>query len=120
MPWIVNEQKKEIIFLEDEAAPLLKYGGYEDYPWVETAEDIAGTLNNMDDEDYEDAIQYCCADMTQYIDDYIANVEELTIVESEYRNPRSLLLDIAESLEEILIARGMIKYALVPTFKPRD
>lgn len=119
MPWIYSETKKEIIFLENEAAPLLKYGGYEDYPWVETAHDIAGTLNNMEDEDYEVAIQYCCADMTQYIDDYIANVEELTIVENEYRAARSLLLEIAEVLEEILIARGMVKYMLVPTFKPR-
>lgn len=120
MPWIVNREKKEIIFLEDEAAPLLKYGGYEDYPWVETAHDIADVLSNMDDEEYEDAIQDCCADMTQCIDDYIRDVEELTIVENEYRDPRSLLLDIAEALEEILIARGMIKYALVPTFKVRD
>lgn len=120
MPWIVNREKKEIIFLEDEAAPLLKYGGYEDYPWVETAEDIADSLNNMDDEYYEYAIQDCCGDMTQYIDDYIRDVEELTIVESEYRDARSLLLDIAEALEEILMARGMVKYTLVPTFKPRD
>lgn len=120
MPWIVNEQKKEIIFLEDEAEPLLKYGGYEDYPYVEIAENIADILTDMDDDVYADAIQDCCADMCQYIDDHIRNVEETTILENEYRDARSLLLEIAEVLEEILISRGMIKYALVPTFKPRD
>lgn len=120
MPWIVNREKKEIIFLENEAAPLLKYGGYEDYPSVETAETIADILSDMDDDIYEDAIQDCCADMPEYIDDHIGNVDELTIVENEYRDARSLLLEIAESLEEILIERGMVKYALVPTFKPRD
>ena len=120
MPWVVNQEKKEIIFLEDEAAPLLEHGGYEDYLYVETAVNIADILNDMEDDIYGDAIQDCCTDMCKYIDDHIRDVEELTIVENEYRDARTLYLEIAEALEEILIARGMVKYTLVPTFKPRD
>ena len=120
MPWIYSEAKKEIIFLENEAEPLLKYADFEEYEYVEVAEDIADSLQCMDDDSYTDAIQDCCSDMCQYIDDYIRDIQEMTIVENEYRSARSLLLEIAEVLEEILIDRGMIKHVLVPTFKARD
>lgn len=115
MPWIVWNEPKRIVYLENEAAPLMKYGDYEEYDYVNEAVNIVDIIHNMDDDEmYAEAIRACCEDTVAYVKDHFRNVLEYQVWDSEYRSANALFLEITDIVQEILEERGMAKRKLVP------
>lgn len=115
MPWIVNDELKRIIYLEGEAAPLLKYGGYDDYEYVEEAVNIVDIIRDMDDDaTYSAALHACCKDTFAYVKDHFRNVLEYGVWDSDYRCANSLYHEIADLVTEEILQRGMARMKLIP------
>lgn len=115
MPWIIWDEPKRIIYLENEAAPLMKYADYEEYDYVNEAVNIVDIIRDMDDDDiYAEAIRACCEDTVAYVKDHFRNVLEYQVWDSEYRSANALFLEITDIVQEILEERGMAKRKLVP------
>ncbi len=115
MPWIVWNEPKRIVYLENEAAPLMKYADYEEYDYVNEAVNIVDIIRDMDDDDiYAEALHACCEDTIAYVKDHFYNVLEYQVWDSEYRSANALYTEIADLVQELLVDRGMARMKLVP------